>query len=176
MESSGYCEVLVKVKATKTEQTVQRVLWILTYVFLGLSVLFLFMGMFHLLFWPLTLVFLIAALVWRRRLSIEYEYQYLDGSLRIDKIIAMKKRKKCGRYEMDNLYAMAPEGAEQLAAYQKRDNLKQADYSSHDKEAPNRYQLVFQNELVTFEPSEDMVRQIWRTAPSKVTRKKAIAG
>ncbi|MGM9538712.1 MAG: hypothetical protein ACI3VN_10315 [Candidatus Onthomonas sp.] len=176
MESSGYCEVLVKVKASKTERTVQRVLWILTYVFLGLSVLFLFMGMFHLLFWPLTLVFFIAAMVWRRKLNIEYEYQYLDGSLRIDKIIAMKKRKKCGRYEIDNLYAMAPEGDEHLAGYQNRDGVKQTDYSSHDKEAPNRYQLVFQNELVIFEPSEDMVRQIWRTAPSKVTRKKAIAG
>lgn len=176
MESSGYCEVLVKVKASRTEELIGKGLWIATWVCLGLSLLFLFLGMFHLLFWPLTLVFFIAAKVWKRKLSVEYEYQFLDGSLRIDKIIAMKKRKKGGRYDTENLYLMAPEGDEHLEPYRKREGMKTADYSSQDPQAPNRYWMVFANQCLILEPTEEMVRLVWRSAPSKVIRRQAVRG
>lgn len=177
MESNGYCEVLVKVKASKTEETSQRVLWLSSWVLLALDIFLLFgTGRANAILWILWLAALIGALVLKRKMSVEYEYQYLDGSLRVDKVIAMKKRKKAGRYELDNLYLMAPEGDERLAPYQNREGMKQVDYSSHDQTAPNRYQLVFQSELVTFEPTENMVRQIWRAAPSKVVRKRAAVG
>lgn len=175
MESSGYCEVLVKVQTGKKEQIIQKVLWALTFLFLALALFFLLMGVVHLLFWPLALICFIAAKVWQRKFNVEYEYQYLDGSLRIDKIIAMKKRKQFGQFELENLYLAAPEGDERLKPYLSREGLQQLDCSSHNADAPNRYQLVFPNQLLTLEPTEEMVRLMWRMSPHKVVRKKTLA-
>lgn len=177
MESNNYCEVLVKVQTSKVEEITQRVLWIFSWALLVLNLFLLFgAGLFNVILWVVWLVTLIVALVWKRRMSVEYEYQYLDGSLRIDRIIAMKKRKKCGRFEIENLYVMAPEGDEQLQPYLSREGFKPLDYSSRSPEASNRYQLVFPNQLVTIEPTEAMVRLMWRSAPNKVIRKRAVVG
>lgn len=175
MEANSYCEVLVKVAVGKVEETAQRVLWISSWVLLALNLFLLFgAGVFNVILWVMWLAALIVALVWKRRMSVEYEYQYLDGSLRIDRIIAMKKRKKCGRFEIENLYVMAPEGDERLKPYLNREGFKQLDCSSRNPEASNRYQLVFPNQLVTIEPTEAMVRLMWRSAPNKVVRKRPV--
>lgn len=172
MESNNYCEVLVKVQASKREQIVGKLLWVLAGVLLIVSVVFLFFGVVHLICWPLTLICFLGALLWRGKLRQEYEYEYIDGSLRIDRIIANRKRKKCGRYELENLILAAPEGDESLKPYLSREGLQRQDYSSHNPAAPNRYQLVFSKELVTLEPTQELVRLLWRAAPRKVVRKK----
>lgn len=173
MESNNYCEVLVKVQASKGEQLAGKLLWVLTAVFLLVSVVFLFFGVVYLVCWLLTLISLVGALLWGGKLNQEYEYEYIDGSLRIDRVIANRKRKKCGWYELENLVLAAPEGDESLTSYGNREGLKRLDYSSHNPAAPNRYQMVFSHELVTLEPTEELIRLLWRAAPQKVKRKKA---
>ncbi len=172
MEQSSYCEVLVKVVPTRLDRAVQRLLW-------SLFVFFLLAGM--VFFLPLllgALACLIGALVRGRGLKLEYEYQYLDGSLRIDRIIAMTKRKKAGRYELENLAVMAPEGHERLQEYLKRPDLKRVDYSSRVPEAEDRYVMVFHGggtQYLTLNPTPEMVQLIWRAAPGKVVRRKTQA-
>lgn len=167
MESSGYCEVLVKVQPLKWERIMLRVISVLGVIYLAL-------GLIYIIFLLLAVIFLVVAAIWKRRQCVEYEYQYLDGSLRIDRIIAMKKRKKVGRYELDNLQVMAPEGDDRLQGYLSRSDVKQLDYSSRDEAAPNRYVMVFQGQYIILEPSEAMVQMIWRAAPSKVVRKRQV--
>ncbi|MCC8182809.1 MAG: hypothetical protein LIO45_07575 [Clostridiales bacterium] len=168
MESSSFCEVLVKVKPTKWENILHRVLWVLTFVYLAL-------GLVYLIFLAFFLVFLIAALLYGRHLRLEYEYQYLDGSLRIDRITNRSRRKRLGMYAMENLTLMAPEGHDRLAPYASRNDIKVLDYSSRDPTAELRYMLVFQGggvvQLLLLEPTEAMVQAMWRAAPSKVVRK-----
>ena len=169
MEQSSYCEVLVKVVPTKLDKALQRLLWSLCVFFFVAGIVF---------FLPLllgTIACLAIALVRRRRMNLEYEYQYLDGSLRIDRIIAMSKRKKAGRYELENLAVMAPEGDERLQEYLKRPDLKRVDYSSRVTEADNRYVMVFHGggtQYLLLNPTPEMVQLIWRAAPSKVVRKR----
>lgn len=169
MESNSYCEVLVKVKPAKVERVFQNVFWVLSAVYLAL-------GLIYIIFLVPFIIFLILSLVWKRKLSQEYEYQYLDGDLRIDRIISMRKRKKAARYDIDNLCLMAPEGDERLQPWLKRNDGKKLDFSAHDPDSPNRYVLVFQAggvQCVTLDPSREMVQIMWRAAPSKVIRKPA---
>ncbi|MCC8129352.1 MAG: hypothetical protein LIO51_05385 [Clostridiales bacterium] len=167
MESNSFCEVLVAVKPTKWENILSKVLWVMTFVYLAL-------GLIYLIFLAIFLVFLIAALLYRRHLRLEYEYQYLDGSLRIDRIKNRSKRKRLGVYAMENLAVMAPEGHDRLTPYLSRKDVKTLDYSSHDPAAERRYILVFQGggvvQPLLLEPTEAMIQAMWRTAPSKVVR------
>lgn len=172
MQYGGYCEVLVKVQASKTDLLLQKVLWGITWVCLALSLLLFLLVEFFPLLWLLTLAGLIGAMAWNRKINVEYEYQYVDGSLRIDRIIAMKKRKKWGRFDLEQLQLMAPEGCQQLYPYRKQEGIQHLDCSSHNPQAPNRYQLVFPHQLVTLEPTEEMVRLMWLAAPTKVIRPK----
>ncbi|MCD8382322.1 MAG: hypothetical protein LUC30_05320 [Clostridiales bacterium] len=173
MENNSFCEVLVKVKPTKWENFLSKALWVLTFVYLAL-------GLIYIIFLAFFLVFLIAALLYRRHLRLEYEYQYLDGGLRIDRIKNRSKRKKLGVYSMENLTVMAPEGHDRLSPYTNRKELKVLDYSSHDPTAELRYILVFQGggviQLLLLEPTQAMVQAMWRAAPSKVVRKAMLPG
>lgn len=168
MESNSFCEVLVAVKPTKWENILSKVLWVLTFVYLAL-------GLIYLIFLAIFLVFLIATLLYRRHLRVEYEYQYLDGGLRIDRIKNRSKRKRLGMYDLENLTVMAPEGHDRLTPYTSRKDVKLLDYSGHDPTAEMRYVLVFQGggviQMLLLEPTETMVQAMWRAAPSKVVRK-----
>ena len=170
MESNNYCEVLVKVQATKMERLLAKLLWIMMAVYFVVGVIW------NVLFLLLGVVFLVLALVWKRRLALEYEYQYLDGTLQVDKIIDMKKRKKCGRYDVENLCVMAPEGDEHLTPYLNRKDARMVDYTSRSQNGESRYVAVYRGKgehcCATLEPTDKLVQLMWRSAPGKVIRKR----
>lgn len=168
METNHYCEQLVRVKQAKWQTALLRILQVMTvaYFATGLlnNVLFLFGFLLLLLTW-----------FWKRKITLEYDYQYLDGVLQVDKIINLKKRKTCGQYDMDKLCLMAPEGDEGLDAYLNQSGVKTVDYSSRDEASQKRYVAVYRAKetlCLILEPSEQMVQTMWRAAPGKVVRKR----
>ena len=167
MDNSSYCEVLVKVKRPRWEIILSKALWIALAVYLVA-------GLFYLIAWILAIPFLIGAILMKRRVNQEFEYQYLDGTLRVDRIINMKKRTKVGSYDVENLTVMAPEGSDKLTGALMDKSMKTLDCSSGDKSAANRYMAVYRGReplCLILEPNDHLLQLMWRSAPSKVTRK-----
>lgn len=172
METNGFCEVLVPVAATPLERNLSKVLLGAGILLILWSVLSLLAGGMALVFGLLAVACLAGSLVCRRTFQVEFEYQYVEGTLTIDRIVAQTRRKRLAQFELENLYLAAPEGDERLRPYQKGDRPVE-DYTSRNPQAPNRYQLVFPQQVVLLEPTEAMVRLLWRSAPSKVVRKQS---
>ncbi|MCR5595703.1 MAG: DUF6106 family protein [Lachnospiraceae bacterium] len=99
---------------------------------------------------------------------IEYEYLYLDKEITIDKIMGRSRRKRVATYEIDRMEIMAPMNSYHLDNYRKRE-VKPKDFSSGIEEQPDkRYAMYYEgNEMIIFEPNEDMVKAIMNVAPRK---------
>lgn len=104
------------------------------------------------------------------RTNVEIEYSYLSGECQFDKIYSKKSRKGCGKLIVNDLEIMAPEGAEELKEYEKKD-YRLRDFSSMKKDA-RRYVAFTKkdSELVKiiFEPNDDILQAIQMQAPRKV--------
>lgn len=168
MESNQFCEHLVRVYRPKWRKWLPKALQIA-------GVAYILLGLVYLLFIPVGIIFLIAAHFLKKKVSEEYDYQYLDGVLQIDLITNLKDRKTCGHYDLEKLSIMAPEGHERLEPFVKGSNVKVVDYTSRSPEAPGCYVAVFRAKetlCLLLEPTEEMVQAMWRTVPSKVIRKR----
>ena len=102
--------------------------------------------------------------------SIEFEYQYCDKEITVDKILNKSSRKHIGTYEVEKITILAPTNSHRLAEY-KNQTLKTLDFSGRDKNAvpdPTFTFLYDGKERVVFEPSGDMVSAIKAVAPRKV--------
>ncbi|MDD3368721.1 MAG: hypothetical protein PHP50_07495 [Lachnospiraceae bacterium] len=99
--------------------------------------------------------------------DIEYEYLYQEKELTVDKIMAKSTRKTMGSYVLDKMEIIAESGAWQLDAYKNR-QVEVLDYSS-GKKTSNTYVIYYDgNKKIVFEPSEEMVKQMKNSAPSKI--------
>ena len=103
-------------------------------------------------------------------LSVEFEYLYAEGGLRIDRILGRSRRKKAFDCEKDDIQFVAPADSYMLKDYEKQ-GMKVADCSSGQKEA-KVYALIYQKGAdhvkVLFEPNEKMLNAMKRCYPRKV--------
>lgn len=102
--------------------------------------------------------------------SIEYEYQYCDKEISIDKILNKSSRKHIGTYEVEKIAAMAPSNSYHLSEY-KNQTFKTLDFSAKDKNAQPDPTYTFYydgKEKIVFEPSGEFVAAVKAVAPRKV--------
>lgn len=164
-ESNNYCETLIRPAPDGTAR-------LLTGVCLGAAVLCLLL---FLLFggWLFLLLTAAVLVLWyfnRRRSQVEYEYQFWGRQLDIECIYGAEKRKPLATYQMDQVEALAPQGDASLADYQGR-QMPTRDLTARAADGAEVYAMyVRDGELrrVLLQPSEEMLRNMWRVAPERV--------
>ncbi|MBR6698326.1 MAG: hypothetical protein IKL73_08740 [Lachnospiraceae bacterium] len=105
-----------------------------------------------------------------RNYDAEYEYEYLEGELTVDKIMAKKYRKRMGEFDFKRLEVMAEEGNAILNDY-KLEMYKHYDYSSGFEFRKRYVALIMSKDekvVLTFEPNEELYEAILKMAPKKV--------
>ena len=102
--------------------------------------------------------------------NIEFEYQYCDREITVDKILNKSRRKNVGKYEVDKLEILAPSRSYHLDEY-KNKSYKNLDYSAREKDRkPDpTYTFIYDGkERVVFEPTAEFVTAVKSVAPRKV--------
>lgn len=102
---------------------------------------------------------------------LEYEYIFVSGDMQIDVIKWQRKRKKVMDFSLDNVTVIAKNGSDAARAYSGR-SLKVRNFTSHTTD--DYYILALktdgEEQVVLFEPDEDMLDVLSHAAPSKVKR------
>lgn len=159
-----YAEKLVKKKKTAKDTIIRLLMVVLTVV----AVLSIFIIPFGIL---LVLLMIGLDILIFRSLDVEYEYQYINGDLDIDKIMHKERRKNVFTANIKDMELLAPSGTPQLNNF---GNASVYDYTSGLGNAPVYEMIIAENGItkrVLFEPDEKMVEGIWMQAPRKVIRR-----
>lgn len=163
--SELYTEVMVEKRFTGKDMAIKVVLLFLT----------VFAAVCGLVLMPLALIVAVILgvidYIFIPRLSVEYEYLYVNGELDIDKIFSKSKRKKAGRYDLAKMEIMAPVNSHQLDSYRNNTNIKTVDFSSGNPDA-KVYAVIIPTEKelqrVLFEPNEVIIKDVRSKMPRKV--------
>ncbi len=102
--------------------------------------------------------------------NIEFEYQYCDREISVDKVLNKSSRKHVGNYTVEHIEAMAPSNSYHLDEYKNR-TLKVVDYSARVKnpQPDPTYTIIYDGkEKIIFEPSKEFVDAVKAVAPRKV--------
>lgn len=105
------------------------------------------------------------------KLSIEYEYVFVDGQLDFDRISGKSKRKTMLRIDFEQVEVMAPEGSHALDSYSQI-QCEKKDFSSGRKDRkPYVIMVGVDNKKlkVLFEPSQKMLDTIKQKTPRKLS-------
>ena len=166
VSDNSFVECLVESKASP-------IVKLLSYVCLVLAILFFLSS----LFTPLGIIGLILCVAagvgyyfLSLNASIEFEYQYCDKEITVDKILNKSKRKNVGKYEVERMDAMAPTKSYHLDEY-KNKTLKVLDFSKREKDPqPDpTYTMIYDGkERIIFEPNAEFVAAVKNVAPRKV--------
>ena len=104
-------------------------------------------------------------------LDLEYEYLYVNGDFDIDKIMNKQRRKKVASYSLEELEIIAPEGSHDLDPYNGKGTVR--DFTSGNPQIKT-YVAVYNRkdgkELVKLELEQDVLQDLRRLAPRKVSR------
>lgn len=165
--SDLYLEELVKRRWTTKDRAVRILLMALT-VILILGAFFIQ----YLLVFP-AIIICIADIFIFPRFNVEWEYQYVNGELDVDRIINKAKRKRKDSFDLERVEIIAPAGSHRLDYYNNNKNLKEVNYTSNDPErAKQVFAMIVADEStlkkVLFEPTEKMLRDMRSRAPRKV--------
>ena len=163
--SDLYTEEIVKKEKTAKDSLIKVLLIIGTAVaVLSLMVL----GWVSLI---LIAVFAVADFFVMPTLDLEYEYLYVNGEIDIDKIMSKQKRKRVFSGDTASLELLAPTQSHELDHYKSRTDIKKSDFSSGRKD-PKTYTMILKKEqgmeMVIFEPSEVILKDMKRMAPREV--------
>ena len=103
--------------------------------------------------------------------SIEYEYQYCDREITIDRIYNKSRRKNVAKYDTDRIEILAPVRSYHLADFNGK-SYKELRYDSGEEKQPDtRYVMIYDGrERIVFEPNTDLVEAVRGVAPRKVFR------
>ena len=116
-------------------------------------------------------VFAVADFFVMPTLDLEYEYLYVNGEIDIDKIMSKQKRKRVFSGDTASLELLAPTQSHELDHYKSRTDIKKSDFSSGRKDAKT-YTMILKKEqgmeMVIFEPSEVILKDMKRMAPREV--------
>jgi len=102
--------------------------------------------------------------------NIEFEYQYCDKEITVDKILNKSRRKNVAKYDVTKIEVLAPSRSYHLDEYKNR-SFKTVDYSAREKDPqPDpTYTFIYDGkEKVVFEPTGEFVAAIKSVAPRKV--------
>ncbi len=101
--------------------------------------------------------------------DIEFEYQYCDREITVDKVLNKASRKHICNYSVDKIEVLAPSRSYHLDEYKNR-TLKVLDFSSRSKAQPDpTYTFIYDGkEKIVIEPSPEFVQAIRNVAPRKV--------
>ncbi len=102
--------------------------------------------------------------------NIEFEYQYCDKEITVDKILNKSRRKNVAKYDVTKIEALAPSRSYHLDEF-KNKSFKTVDYSSREKnpQPDPTYTFIYDGkEKVVFEPTDEFVAAIKSVAPRKV--------
>lgn len=166
--SDLYLEELVKKKRTGKDNAMRIGLMVLTAVLVVMALL-----SWNIVILIPTIAICIADFFLFPRFNVEWEYQYVNGEIDVDRILSKAKRKRIATYDIANAEILAPARSHQLDHYNSNPRLKVLDYTSCD---PERERLVYamivskegQLTKILFEPSEQMVKDLRTKAPRKV--------
>ena len=165
--SDLYTEVLVKKQQTGKDKAIKGVLIFFTVLFAAAGI------MMNPLILLLALVLGIVDYIFIPKLSVEFEYLYVNGELDIDRIYSQSRRKRAASYELSNMEILAPYQSHQLDSYKKNQSIKRYNYSSGiEGQGHKPYEFVISKDntmqMVIFEPDEVMLKDIRNRAPRKV--------
>ncbi|MDO4632480.1 MAG: DUF6106 family protein [Eubacteriales bacterium] len=164
--SDLYSEEIVKKNPSAKDRLLKVLLPALTVVSAAMA---LFTGL-NLLLLVLTIALIVADALVIPRLSVEYEYLYVNGELDVDKIMSKQKRKRVYSMEVSELELMAPTSSHALD-YHNQQSIKTYDFSSGSADAETFTMIVMKDkerERVIFEPNETMKKDMKRLAPREV--------
>ncbi len=102
--------------------------------------------------------------------NIEFEYQYCDKEITVDKILNKSRRKNVAKYDVTKIEVLAPSRSYHLDEYKNR-SFKTVDYSAREKDPqPDpTYTFIYDGkEKVVFEPTGEFVAAVKSVAPRKV--------
>ena len=102
--------------------------------------------------------------------NIEFEYQYCEREITVDKILNKSKRKNVAKYDVNKIEVLAPTRSYHLDEY-KNKTLKAVDFSARqkDRQPDPTYTFIYDGkERVVFEPSAEFVAAVKNVAPRKV--------
>ena len=103
------------------------------------------------------------------RLSVEYEYAYVNGELDVDAVYARSSRKHLASYDLRNVECIAPVNSHELDSYDA--SWKTVDYTSLDPSA-KMYAEVLSSKgtrmKVLLELNEEMLSDLKMRNPRKV--------
>ncbi|WP_026499442.1 DUF6106 family protein [Butyrivibrio sp. AD3002] len=100
--------------------------------------------------------------------SIEYEYQYCEREVTVDKILNKSRRKRIATFATERIDALAPSKSYHLDEYRRQDKYRTLDYSSGAGEDSTYTMYYDGREKVILEPNRELVDAIKNVAPRKV--------
>ncbi len=163
---NSYVECLVSSKASPVMVILKGVTLTLTILF-AISSLLLGFGIVAMI---LAIVAGVAYYFVSLNASIEFEYQYCDREITVDKVLNKSKRKNIGKYDVGRIEAMAPSKSYHLDEY-KNKTYKVLDFSAREKnpQPDPTYTFYYDGkEKIIFEPSKEFVDAVKNVAPRKV--------
>lgn len=114
---------------------------------------------------------LLAFFVYFRRMTIEYEYTYLDKEIRIDRIYNMNKRKNVDTLSLDKIEIIAVRGSSSLSGYERR-KAEFSDYSAgFDNDETKVYEVWYDGKRkILMSLNDDFLTPVVRFIPQKVKK------
>jgi hypothetical protein len=115
-------------------------------------------------------IIIVAVFFFYPKLSVEYEYVFVDGQIDFDKIIGKAKRKNMLRIDFDQIDIMAPINSASLDSFN-HVQMEKKDFSSLGKDSKPYVIIASTNSKkmrIIFEPSEKMLAMIKQKNPRKI--------
>ncbi|MBR4719935.1 MAG: hypothetical protein IKP31_06820 [Lachnospiraceae bacterium] len=162
--NDSYVECMVARKSSPFLGILKYIIYILT----GVSIIGVVAG--YYIFLVTLIIFGLLAYFAVPGFELEFEYLYLDREISIDKIMSKQKRKRIRTLELGKMEYLCPINSHQLDQYKAR-NLKLSDYSSKDPDS-KIWVMVYKDqnteELIGFEPNDEMLKAVKNIYPRKV--------
>ena len=162
-------ELLIKQRENMTNK-------ILGYAFLVVAALALLgailMRPFFIIFVVIIIVCgILSFVVYFRRMSIEYEYTYLDKEIRIDRIYNLNSRKQVDTLDLNKMEILAVKGSDALRGYEHR-SAATVDYSVKDDDENTKvYEMWYDGtRKIYLSLNDDFLAPIVRFWPNKVKK------
>ena len=163
MSDNSYVELLVARKASP-------LMLFLKYLLILLAALSFLLGLGNIIFVIAFIAFAVGAYFVSLNASIEYEYQYCEREITVDKILNKSRRKKVATFETERMEAIAPSRSYHLDEYRNKTNYRKLDFSSGIEQQPDvTYTMYYDGrEKVIFELNDDFINALKNVAPRKV--------
>ncbi|WP_026511911.1 DUF6106 family protein [Butyrivibrio sp. LC3010] len=165
MNDNSYVELLIARKP-------QPLMVFLKYLTILMAVFSFLLGFLsgNILFMILFVAFAVGAYFISLNASIEFEYQYCEREITVDKILNKSKRKRVATFETERMEVIAPSRSYHLDEYRNKDNYRKLDFSSGEVQQPDvTYTMYYDGrEKVILEPNKELIDALKNVAPRKV--------